>query len=78
MSQVAYAPAANPQCAAISVSIFADRRHVREEMRGDSLAAGLGLRDCGELGGLLEGDPCALGDVVLIDCPRPMRLPWRP
>lgn len=56
---------------AISVSIFADRDDVRSEMRDDAVEGGLVLRECGTLESLAEGNPRALGDVVLIDCPVP-------
>lgn len=53
-----------------AVSIFADRPHVRAQMREDALAAGLRVGQCGELGVLLDSDAIALGEVVLIDCPQ--------
>jgi hypothetical protein len=56
---------------AISVSIFADRDDVRSEMRDDAVEGGLVLRECGTLESLAEGNPRALGDAVLIDCPFP-------
>jgi DNA-binding MarR family transcriptional regulator len=72
MSQAdfAYTPANDAADLPLSVSIYADRPHIRDEIRGDVLAAGLAVRDCGALGTLLEGEPQALGEVVLIDCPR--------
>ena len=54
----------------LAVSIFADRAHVRAQMREDALAAGLQVGQCGELGVLLDSDAIALGEVVLIDCPQ--------
>ncbi|MBO9497965.1 MAG: winged helix DNA-binding protein [Novosphingobium sp.] len=56
--------------APLGVSIFADRPHVRAEIRDDALAAGLRVGQCGDLAALLEGDAIALGDVVLVDCPQ--------
>lgn len=56
---------------AASVSIFADRDDVREQMREDALEGGLRLRECGTLASLVEGNPRPLGDAVLIDCPVP-------
>src|SRR5687767_1555968 len=53
----------------LAVSIFADRAHLRDEIRDDAAAAGLAVRECGEVAGLLEGGPRPLGEVVLIDCP---------
>jgi DNA-binding MarR family transcriptional regulator len=72
MSQAdfAYAPANDTAAALIAVSIFADRTGLREQLRGDVAAAGLQVRECGELAALLAGEPCALGEVVLIDCPQ--------
>jgi len=54
----------------LAVSIFADRAHVREEIRSDVAAAGLEVRECGSVAALLEGEPRPLGEVVLLDCPR--------
>ncbi len=56
---------------AASVSIFADRDDVREQMREDAAEGGLLLRECGTLSSLVEGSPRPLGDAVLIDCPAP-------
>jgi DNA-binding MarR family transcriptional regulator/DNA-binding NarL/FixJ family response regulator len=67
----AYAPANDAARAPLAVSIFADRVALREEIRGDVLAAGLALCEAGELATLLEGEPRPLGDVVLLDCPLP-------
>lgn len=67
----AYAPTEAGNGSAICVSIFADRAGLRDEVRGDVLAAGLRLGQCGELAQLLAGQPDPLGDVVLIDCPAP-------
>jgi len=65
----AYEVAADSAGLRLAVSIFADREHVRAEMREDIEIAGFGLRECGSLAMLLEGDPRALGDLVLLDCP---------
>ncbi|HYD23259.1 MAG TPA: winged helix DNA-binding protein [Croceibacterium sp.] len=69
----AYAPARDraddPEAQPLAVSIFADRPHVRDEMRDDAAAAGLALRECGSVAALLEGEPRPLGEVVLLDCP---------
>lgn len=53
----------------LGVSIFADRTWLRDELRDDVQAAGLALRDCGELALLLDGPPRVLGELVLVDCP---------
>jgi hypothetical protein len=65
-----YQPANDASGQPLAVSIFADRAHLRDEMSGDVLAAGLALRECGSLAALLEGEARALGEVVLLDCPR--------
>jgi hypothetical protein len=66
----AYAPANDAGGLPLAVSIFADRAHVRDLIREDVAAAGLVLRECGEVAVLLEGDPRPLGEVVLLECPR--------
>jgi len=65
-----YQPANDTSGMPLAVSIFADRAHVRDEIRDDVLAAGLALRDCGTLAQLLEGEARPLGEVVLLDCPQ--------
>jgi DNA-binding MarR family transcriptional regulator len=77
MPQANFAPAdfayADPANDAVSlpltVSVYADRAHLRETMREDAAAAGLRLADVGDLARLLEGEARALGEVVLVDCP---------
>ncbi|MGB3166124.1 MAG: winged helix DNA-binding protein [Alteraurantiacibacter sp.] len=66
-----YAMAADSAGLPLSVSIFADCDLVREEMRGDVEAAGLSVREVGNLDQLLAGDARAMGEMVLVDCPRP-------
>lgn len=51
-----------------SVSIFADRLHVRAAMADDSEAAGLRLASSGDLSRLSDSEG-ALGDLVLLDIP---------
>lgn len=53
----------------LEVSIFADRAHLREDVREDALAAGLRVGQCGELGLALDRAELPLGGVVLVDCP---------
>lgn len=65
----AYQPANDFAVLPWSVSIFGDLPHVREEMREDVAAAGLELRECDTVAALLEGEPRALGEIVLVDCP---------
>ena len=52
-----------------SLSIFADRAHLREQLRDDVAAAGFRVIEAAGLGALLEGEVRLLGEVVLIDCP---------
>lgn len=76
MAQAGYAldsefdQAEAPSRLPLALSIFADRAHVRAEIREDALGAGLRVGRCGELDMLLENDAIPLGEVVLIDCPR--------
>lgn len=70
----AYTPANDSGPQTLAVSIFADRVRVRGEMREDAEAAGMQVRACGEVAGLLAeseswGGVQALGEVVLVDCP---------
>ena len=65
-----YQPANDAAGMPLAVSIFADRAHLRDQIRDDVLAAGLALRECGTLAALLEGEPRPLGEVVLLDCPQ--------
>jgi hypothetical protein len=65
----AYAPANDTTGVPMAISIFADRAHVRDEIEEDATAAGLAVRECGEVAALLEGGPRPLGEVVLLDCP---------
>ncbi|SFG31647.1 hypothetical protein SAMN05518801_11614 [Novosphingobium sp. CF614] len=54
---------------AVTLSIFADRAHLRALMQDDAQAAGLTISAAGSLSDLLDGDARPLGDVVLVDCP---------
>jgi hypothetical protein len=66
----AYAePASDAAGLPLALSIFADRPHLREEMRGDALAAGFRVTQAAEIASLLEGEARPLGEVVLLDCP---------
>jgi hypothetical protein len=67
----AYAAAADSAGLPLGVSIFADCVRVRGQMADDTAAAGLQLRECGNLDQLFAGDARALGELVLLDCPRP-------
>lgn len=55
----------------LAVSVFADRAHVRAQIREDCESAGLRIGLAGDVAALLEGEPRPLGDVVMLDCPRP-------
>lgn len=65
----AYAPANDLAGMPLAVSIFADRAHLRDQLRDDAAAAGLAVRECGKVAALLAGEPRPLGEVVLLDCP---------
>ena len=65
----AYAPAEDAAGLPLAVSIFADRAHIRDEIRDDASAAGLRVRECGDVAALLEGEARPLGELVFIDCP---------
>ena len=65
-----YEPANDRAGLPLSISIFADRPHVRAEMRDDAEAAGFRLAACDDVATLLTGeDVRVLGEVVLLDCP---------
>ena len=51
------------------MSIFANRAHVRQEMREDADSAGFAIRQCESLAPLLQDEPSLEGEVVLVDCP---------
>ena len=57
----------------LALSVFADRVHVRDQLRDDAAAAGFRIGQLGGLGDLLGqvDDDAArpLGEVVLLDCP---------
>ncbi len=63
------APANDAAGLPLALSIFADRAHVREQLREDAEAAGFRIAETGEVAGLLEGEARPLGEVVLLDCP---------
>ncbi|MEZ5749805.1 MAG: winged helix DNA-binding protein [Caenibius sp.] len=67
----AYQAANDAAGMALGVSIFADRAHLREQIREDAQMAGFRTLECGAIGALLDGAARALGDVVLLDCPAP-------
>ncbi|MBV1918804.1 MAG: winged helix DNA-binding protein [Sphingomonadaceae bacterium] len=63
-------PACDPAGLPLSVSIYADRGHLRDTMRDDARAAGISIRETATLAGLLEGAARPLGEVVILDCPQ--------
>ena len=66
----AYAAPANDAAGLpLALSIFADRLHLRAQMREDAEAAGFRITEVAGLASLLEGEARALGEVVLLDCP---------
>ena len=67
----AYDMAADAAGLPLSVSIFADDDDVRAALQEDAEAAGFSNRESGTMDQLLAGDARVLGDLVLVDCPRP-------
>lgn len=70
----AYSPPANGAAndaagLPLALSVFADRPHIRDQMRDDAAAAGFRIAEVSEVASLLEGDARPLGEVVLLDCP---------
>ena len=53
------------------LAIYADRAHLREQVREDALVAGFRVLACQPLAALASGDVRMLAEVVLVDCPRP-------
>lgn len=72
MAQVgfAYDGLNDPAARSVSVSVFADRPHMRGKLREDAAAAGLVVAGTGSIASLLEGASRPLGDIVILDCPR--------
>lgn len=64
------APQASAVGLPVSLSIYADRPHLRATLCEDAQAAGLSVSAVGALGELLDGAARPLGDVVLVDCPQ--------
>ena len=54
---------------ALALSVYADRPHVRDQMRDDAEAAGFRITEAADVSSLLDGEPRPLGEVVLLDCP---------
>jgi len=53
----------------LTVSIYADRAHLRGEMRDDAQGAGFRVVETSNLSELLDGAARPLGEIVLLDCP---------
>ncbi len=66
-----YEMAADAAGVPLAVSIFADGGDVRVAMQEDAKAAGFSIRESGTLDELLADDVRALGELTLVDCPRP-------
>jgi hypothetical protein len=64
------APGDDPAGLPLVLSVFADRPHVRGEMRDDALAAGFRIAQAAGIAALLDAEVRPLGDVVLLDCPQ--------
>jgi len=65
-----YSTATEPRGPVPRVSIFVDRAQLRDRMRHDVVEAGLTVLECEPLHTVLEGAPRAIGEIVLLDCPR--------
>ena len=69
-SNFVYASAANDAAPApLSVSVYADRPHLRGQIRDDAELAGFRIAEADGVAQLLEGEARPLGEVVLLDCP---------
>lgn len=63
-----YEPVCDAAGCQLSVTVLADRDHIRAEMREDALAAGFRVRECCSLEEYAQGPLAALGDLVMVDC----------
>lgn len=55
----------------LSLAIFADRPHLRQQLHEDALMAGFRVTEAAPLELLVNGAERALAEVVLVDCPAP-------
>lgn len=69
LEDFSYGAAQDATALKLSLSIFADRAHVRDQLREDAEAAGFRIAAATGLAALSDGDARPLGDVVLLDCP---------
>ena len=53
----------------LALSLYADRVHLRDQIRDDAVAAGFRLGEVAGIDALLNGEARPLGEVVLLDCP---------
>jgi hypothetical protein len=65
-----YDVANDPAGLPLTVSIHADRPHLREQMREDAESVGFRVIGCGSVDSLLAGEARALGEIVMLDCPQ--------
>ena len=63
-----YEPVCDAAGCQLSVTVLADRDHVRAEMREDAASAGFRILDSCSLEEYAQGPLAALGDLVLVDC----------
>ena len=63
------APANDMAGLRLTISLFADRAHLRDQMREDAEGAGFRMSEVGAVDLLLGSAARPLGDVVLLDCP---------
>ncbi|MBU6269302.1 MAG: winged helix DNA-binding protein [Sphingomonadales bacterium] len=53
----------------LTLAVYADRAALRTELRDDALESGFRVTRTESLDALVDAEPRALGDVVLVDCP---------
>jgi hypothetical protein len=53
----------------LSLSIFADRAHLRDQLRDDASGVGFRIAEASPIAALHGAEPRPLGEVVLVDCP---------
>lgn len=64
-------PYPGPAVAAVTLALFIDRPHLREQVREDALAAGYAVVEAGPLEAFAARGRASAAAVVLIDCPVP-------
>lgn len=65
----AYEAASDAPGLPLTVSIFADLVHIREQVRDDAAAAGLRIGVVAPIAALFDGGTQVIGDLVVLDCP---------